>query len=81
MKPDRRVFYFVALAAVVVALAVRFMAAPPNAKPAPSAKGYYTGMMKSKSGKYYSNEDGTSVRPVEEAEQKAAGAGGGGGAE
>jgi hypothetical protein len=65
MKDRRMVYAVVGLVVVLGAVVLRILVVgSPGAKPAPSAPGYYTGLMKSKGGSNtYATEEGKVGQP------------------
>jgi hypothetical protein len=72
MKDRRMMYAVVGLAVVLGAVVLRILVVgSPGQKPAPSAPGYYTGLMKSKGGRdTYATEDGKVGQPPANASQQ-----------
>lgn len=76
MKDRRMMYAVVGLAVVLGAVVLRILIiGTPGAKPAPSAPGYYTGLMKSKGSDTYATEDGKVGQPSPDASKPGAPAG------
>jgi hypothetical protein len=77
MKDRRMMYAVVGLAVVLGAVVLRILiVGAPGAKPAPSAPGYYTGLMKSKGGRNtFATEDGKVGQPSQSASSPSAPAG------
>lgn len=68
MKDRRMMYAIVGLAVVLGAVVLRILLiGTPGAKPAPSAPGYYTGLMKSKGSDTYATEEGKVGQPSQSA--------------
>ncbi len=64
MKSNQRIYFLALCAVLVLAVILRFLfTSNSSARPAPSASGYYTGPMRSKSGDTFATEEGKVVAP------------------